>query len=155
MAPARTPLPRKSVDTAAEASGRAPVTVLAVGSERDLLSLRHIFRHCRWTLVEATTLAEAAAHLREHSALVVISEAVLPDGTWAELLDHAQRRACPAPLIVTSWEPNGDLWSQVLERGGYNILGKPFCDQEVFEMVSVAWRHGTPAGAPAALRAAG
>jgi len=125
---------------AAEATG-AQVTVLAVAPEADRVALRRIFEHSRWTLLEAGTVAEAAAALRQGLSLVLICEAVLPDGTWMELLDHARDLPAPPPVIVTARCADDDLWLNVLDRGGYNLLGKPFSEKEVFEMVSVAWRH--------------
>jgi len=117
------------------------VTVLAVAAESDRAALRRILEHSRWTLVEASTVAEAAETLRERLSVVLVCVAELPDGTWMELLNHAQNLASPPPVIVTSRQADDDLWVQVLNRGGYNVLGKPFSEREVFEMVSVAWRH--------------
>lgn len=125
----------------AEESSGAQVTVLAVAPEPDRLALRRIFEHSRWTLLEAATVAEAADTLRRSLAMVLICEASLPDGTWVELLNHASALPSPPPVIVTARCADDDLWSNVLNRGGYNVLGKPFSEKEVFEMVSVAWRH--------------
>ena len=64
------------------------VTVLVVAPESDRATLRRMFEHSRWTLVEAETVAEAADTLRQRLSLVLICEANLPDGTWVELLNH-------------------------------------------------------------------
>lgn len=122
-------------------SGGTPVTVLAVAPEPDRAVLRRMLEHSRWALVEASTIAEALATLRERLPVVLICEAELPDGTWAELLQHAQNLPVPPPVIVTARQADDDFWMQVLNLGGYNVLGKPFSEREVFEMVSVAWRH--------------
>lgn len=123
-----------------EASG-TQVTVLAVAPASDRAALRRMFEHSRWTLVEAETVAEAAATLRECFSVVLLCEAVLPDGTWAELLDLTRDLPLPPPVIVTARQADDDFWMKVLNRGGYNVLGKPFSEKELFEMVSVAWRH--------------
>jgi len=136
------PIPlKKPVMQSDEPVGGTQVTVLAVAPESDRAALRRILEHSRWTLVEASTVAEAVATLRERVSVVLICDTVLPDGTWVELLKHAQNLAAPPPVIVTSRQADDDLWMQVLNRGGYNVLGKPFAEREVFEMVSVAWRH--------------
>jgi len=124
-----------------EPVGAAQVTVLAVAPEADRAALRRILEHSRWTLVEASTIAEALATLQERVSVVLICEAELPDGTWAELLKHSQDLPAPPPVIVTARQADDDFWMQVLNHGGYNVLGKPFSEREVFEMVSVAWRH--------------
>lgn len=122
-------------------AGGTQVTVLAVAPELERAALRRMLEHSRWTLVEASTIAEALATLRERLSVVLICEAELPDGTWAELLQHAQNLPTPPPVIVTARQADNDFWMQVLNLGGYNVLGKPFSEREVFEMVSVAWRH--------------
>ena len=124
-----------------EPLGGTQVTVLAVAAEPERAALRRMLEHSRWTLVEASTIAEAIATLRERLSVVLICEAELPDGTWAEMLQHAQKLSAPPPVIVTARQADDDFWMQVLNRGGYNVLGKPFSEREVFEMVSVAWRH--------------
>lgn len=134
-------LPLKKPVMASDESSGAQVTVLAVAPESDRAALRRIFEHSRWTLVEAETVAEAVATLRQGRSVVLICDAVLPDGTWVELLNHAKNLPLPPPVIVTARQADDDLWMNVLNRGGYNVLGKPFSEKEVFEMVSVAWRH--------------
>ena len=124
-----------------EPMGGTQVTVLAVAPDVERAALRRMLEHSRWTLLEASTVAEAAGLLRQRPAMVLICEAVLPDGTWLELLKHTQSLSSPPPVIVTARQADNDLWMQVLNCGGYNVLGKPFSEKEVFEMVSVAWRH--------------
>ena len=131
---------KKPVMSAVETSG-TQVTVMVVAPEPDRAALRRIFERSRWALIEVATVKEAAAALQQHAAGVLICEAVLPDGTWAEVLDQARAMAFPPPVIVTARQADDDFWSDVLNRGGYNLLGKPFSEKEVFEMVSVAWRH--------------
>lgn len=132
---------KKSVMQSDEPLGGSQVTVLAVAPESERATLRRMLEHSRWTLLEASTVEEAAATLRQSFSVVLICEAELPDGSWVELLDHARRLEPPPPVIVTSRQADDDFWMQVLNRGGYNVLGKPFSEREVFEMVSVAWRH--------------
>jgi len=132
---------KKPVGVSNQPAGGNQVIILAVAPEPDRAALRHMLEHSRWTLLEASTVAEAAATLRECLPVVLICEAELPDGTWAELLDQAQNLPAPPPVIVTAHSADDDFWMQVLNRGGYNVLGKPFSEREVFEMVSVAWRH--------------
>ncbi len=136
------PIPlKKPVMRSDDPAGGTQVTVLAVAPESDRTALRRILEHSRWTLVEASTVAEAAATLRERFSVVLICDSILPDGTWKELLQHTQDLPAPPPVIVTSRQADDDLWMQVLNHGGYNVLGKPFSEREVFEMVSVAWRN--------------
>lgn len=141
MSPSKLSLPIRKPALESEVSTGAQVTVLAVAPEPDRATLRRMFEHSRWTLLEAETLAEATATLGQSFSLVLLCEPVLPDGTWAELLDLTRGLPLPPPVIVTARQADDDFWMQVLNRGGYNVLGKPFSEKELFEMVSVAWRH--------------
>ena len=124
-----------------EPIGGTQVTVLAVAPEPERAELRRMLEHTRWTLLEASTVEEAAATLRDRFSVVLLCESVLPDGTWIELLRLVQALSSPPPVIVTARHADNDLWMQVLNLGGYNVLGRPFAPKDVFEMVSVAWRH--------------
>ncbi len=123
------------------ANGGAPVTVLAVAPDEDLAHLGRILGHSRWTLLGAATLAEARALLGGLRSVVLICEPVLPDGTWQELLQYTLRLPLPPPVIVTADQSDDYLWTEVLNHGGYNVLGKPFAEREVFRLVSMAWLH--------------
>jgi len=119
-----------------------PVTVLAVSSsliDRD--SLRAIFAHSHWHLVEAGSCAEALSLLRGQAIPVVIGEAILPDGTWRDLLMHGSALADPPRLIVTSDLADDRLWAEALNLGAYDVLAKPFRAAEVFRTISLAWRQ--------------
>lgn len=88
-------------------------------------------------------------HLLENDPFcVVIAEAELGRGTWRELLDRLQGRTAPR-LIVASRFADECLWSEVLNRGGYDVLAKPFDPKEVSWVVRNAWRdwaaHKDPA----------
>ena len=135
-----------------EASG-AQVTVLVVAPASDRAALRRMFEHSRWTLMEAETIGEAATILDRGLAAVLICDDTLPDGTWVELLGLTGGLPLPPPVIVAARQADDAFWMQVLNHGGYNVLGKPFSQTEVFEMVSVAWRHRKDRGS--GLRAAG
>ncbi len=44
-------------------------------------------------------------------------------------------------MIVSALHADNSLWMDVLNSGGYNVIGQPFEEQEVFRMVSMAWLH--------------
>jgi FixJ family two-component response regulator len=122
-------------------SASSPVTVLAVASPLGLADLRRIFGHSRWTLLESDTLAAAMCQLRVLQSVVLVCEATLPDGSWKALVDHCRQLPVSPPVIVAADHADDFLWMEVLNRGAYNLLGKPFVEQEVFRVVSAAWLH--------------
>ena len=47
----------------------------------------------------------------------------------------------PPNLIVTARLANDELWAEVLNLGGYNVLAQPFDQQEVYHVVFQAWHE--------------
>lgn len=118
------------------------VNVLAITPKIiDQRTLTRIFAHSDWKLFGAGTLREAKDLLREEPISVVICEQELPDGTWKDLLEELSHAERPPHLVVTSRMADDQLWAEVLNRGGYDVLAQPFDPTEVFRVVSLAWRH--------------
>lgn len=132
---------KRDAETAYSLSSGQPVTVLAVACPADT-ELRRIVGHSRWTLLETSSIKEAAVRLEECPAAVIICQPELPDGTWKDLLDHTLCFRLPALLLVASIHADDGLWMEVLNRGGYNVISKPFDEHELVRLVSVAWLHG-------------
>lgn len=89
-------------------------------------------------------LAGALPVLDQDLHTVVICERRLVDGTWQDLLQHLDRQFCPPVVIVTSRTADDELWAEVLNRGGYDVLMKPFDRNEVSRVVTLAsacWRE--------------
>jgi DNA-binding response OmpR family regulator len=83
-------------------------------------------------------LADALPVLDRDPHTVVICERRLVDGTWEDLLQHLDRQFCPPVVIVTSRTADDELWAEVLNRGGYDVLMKPFDRDEVTRVVTLA-----------------
>ncbi len=116
------------------------VTVLEVSSdESDHSALAEIFSHSNWKLHVSRSCAEAVSFLAKKPIPVVVCERELPDGTWKDIQDRLGRAANPPALIVSCRLADDRLWAEVLERGGFNVLSKPFRKSEVFRDVSLAW----------------
>ncbi len=105
------------------------------------MSLATIFSHSTWQLHHVATCREAVKFARAHETPVVISERRLPDGDWKSLLNELEKlRSCPR-LIVTSRFADDELWAEVLNLGGYDVLAQPFDREEVHRVVHLAWHH--------------
>jgi len=133
-----------------EANQAAAVTVLSVSPTRDdHTCLRSIFSKSewslytvsRWNLTTCRTLESAVSTLQRASIPIVLCEADLLRGTWREMLDHTRNLASAPLLIVTSRLADERLWAEVLNLGAYDVLAKPFDENEVVRIVSLAWLH--------------
>ncbi|HWR52368.1 MAG TPA: response regulator [Bryobacteraceae bacterium] len=116
------------------------VTVLAVGEhEDDHAALRNIVSHSNWRLRSARTWSEARASLIENPASVIVCDHRLPDATWRDVLNYVADLPEKPVLIVSSRTADDQLWGEVLNLGAYDLLLKPFDQQEVVRVVSLAW----------------
>jgi DNA-binding NtrC family response regulator len=130
--------PKKEPASATSLRSGDPVTVLAVADPADA-ELRHVLSHSRWMLLEVPNIAEAVSRLEKSAEVVIICQPVLSDGTWKQLLDCTSYFLPPPPLLVASLHADDDLWMEVLNSGGYNVISKPFDLHELVRLVSLAW----------------
>jgi DNA-binding response OmpR family regulator len=119
-----------------------PVSVLGVSPiEDDRVLLEHVFSHSNWRFDHVHSCAEAVAFARRGGVSVIITAAELPDGSWRDLFNALKEQPAPPRIIVASHLADDKLWAEVLDTGGYDVLGKPFDQQEVIRVVSLAWRQ--------------
>ena len=111
-------------------------------SHEDRLRLSEIFRHSRWHLDLSECLNDARVLFNKAHIDVVLTDCLLPDGEWKDVLHELGRRHTTAPpVIVVSRLADERLWSEVLNLCGYDVLATPFHADEVFRSISSAWRH--------------
>lgn len=113
------------------------VTPSAIARNR----LGQIFGHTNWKLETADSCYEALRRLRELRTAVVVCEHKLPDGGWQDLVDGASALSSPPNIIVTAPDADDVLWADVLNRGGYDVLARPFDPPEVVRIISLAWMN--------------
>ncbi len=76
-------------------------------------------------------LAAARACLGDHEYGVILTEAELPDGNWADALDLAYHAVSYPSVVVTHRLADDRFWAEVLNRGAYDLLAQPFDGGEV------------------------
>jgi DNA-binding NtrC family response regulator len=109
--------------------------------EDDHLSLESIISHSTWMLLKANRLPAALALFQKHDISVVLCERDLRPGSWIDLLEGIRDLPHPPSLIVTSGMADERLWAEVLNRGAWDVLAKPFDHMEVVRSVKSAWQH--------------
>lgn len=118
------------------------VSVLSVSpSEDDRVLLAHVFSHSNWKLDHVGSCADAIAFAKRGGVGVIISATELPDGSWQDIFNAFKDQPAPPRVIVASHLADDKLWADVLDMGGYDVLGKPFEQSEVIRVVSLAWRQ--------------
>jgi DNA-binding NtrC family response regulator len=69
---------------------------------------------------------------------VVVTDAVLHDGNWQQVLEIVTRGRRKIEVVVCSRLGDPKLWLDVLEEGGYDVLVEPFEYEEVRRIVEAA-----------------
>ena len=124
------------------------VSVLLISAlPEDHDSLQEIFYRSNWILRRVSTCREALLDAWEYDTPVVICERDLPDGDWKLVLSKFDRLPLRPNLIVTSRLADDNLWAEVFNLGGYDVLAQPFGSDEVFRVVFLAWEQNRRAQA--------
>jgi DNA-binding response OmpR family regulator len=117
---------------------RSALLVSAVDEEHEILD--RIFFQQGWILFKARTIESALVLLNQNPVPVVITERDLPAGSWKDLLAAIQSLPDAPLLIVTDRQADEYLWAEVLNLGGYDVLGQPIQVTELLWVLGTAWR---------------
>ncbi len=89
-------------------------------------------------LEHVSDLQHASATIQAEPYQVILTEAILPDGTWRDIVDIS-RRVTPAPaVIVTDASADARFWAEALNLGAYDLIAQPFAAAEVRRILSYA-----------------
>jgi DNA-binding NtrC family response regulator len=137
--PQPTPQPRKNAKPATEPK---PTRILSVSTQtEDHTALERILDGLPVQISAVSSCREALEYLRNQPASVVFCDHRMKDGTWRDILNQVLGAAEPAPVVVTSRLADEYLWAEVLNLGGWDVLAKPFHEQEVLHVLDSAWLH--------------
>lgn len=118
------------------------VCAVLVGEHEEGRQLLHdVFRDAGWLLLEARDRRTALECLARHPVQVVIASCEQGEFSWKKVLDNLRHRQPPPQLIVTCRTADEQLWSEVLNCGGYDVLPQPFQRDEIERVVASARRH--------------
>jgi len=121
---------------------RENITLLVASPDgSDFEQLRQIFRHEDWNIERAYTCQDAIRFMEQSKPSVVLCSSDFGDAAWKRLLQHSLNSEVAPMVVVVSSEPDNNLWAEVLNLGGYDVLLKPFEKTEVIRVVGMAWRH--------------
>lgn len=103
--------------------------------------LERFFGRTNWDLYLSRSCQDAFRQLREHQIGVIVTEKELPDGDWKCLLAVAAACSVCVPVIVTHRFSEIDCLTEILDAGAYDVLAKPFDENEVRQVLSFAWQQ--------------
>jgi DNA-binding NtrC family response regulator len=117
------------------------ISVVGVVLPEQRRELEGILSHTRWEHHFSHSITDAMEALRAHPLSVVLCEEKLTDGTWMDLLEATESLSPRPQIIVLSTNAGLELWGQVLNYGGYDLLARPLRPEEVYAVVPGAWRQ--------------
>jgi DNA-binding response OmpR family regulator len=117
-----------------------PASILSVSQwQTDHEALLDIVDNALWQVNTAEGYQEATLQLRNARIALVFCECSLLDGTWKDVLGAISQLDEPPLLVVTAKLADDFLWSEVLNLGGYDVIAKPFIEEEVRHVLAAAW----------------
>jgi DNA-binding NtrC family response regulator len=126
-------MPREKPD------GKHRIILSVSPDQEDHATLRHRLMQPIWSLYVADSVSSARKVLEAHNVAVVLCERDLIPGNWTEMLDVLMEIQNSPPLIVTSRLADDKLWSEALTRGAYDVLAKPFYQEDLLRSLHLAW----------------
>lgn len=103
---------------------------------RQMLKTKPISKISRCTRVE-----DVLQQIHAVSPTVVVCERDLPDGNWKAVLGACEALPKAPLMVVVSKHADENLWAEVLNLGGYDVLLKPFDATEVTRVVASCYRQ--------------
>lgn len=133
-------MPRITKPPASESRQSNILLVTVSPNQEDRRYLASILDAPGWTIRGAASLAEALRLLKQKPRLIVC-ERELPDGNWRDLLRQASQMDDPPAVIVSTPSADRRFWAEVINLGAFDVLMKPFENNEVRQVLGMATRH--------------
>ena len=141
--PADRKLPEASSKDREAASPLAkPVQVLLVSpDDADREALSQALEGTRWQVHHAHSCVEAIPMMESNRFPVIIRDHDCCDLGCVHAIRCRQVGSYPAPVIVAARASDFRLWEDVIDRGGLEILPKPFEPASVRKILEFAYKH--------------
>lgn len=120
-----------------------PGVLFVSPSREDARVLMRMLGSLPMALQHVTDIEHARTAILTDPYQVILTEALLPDGTWLDVLNLAQ--AAPgSEVIVTDRQADARFWAEALNLGAYDLIAQPFAPAEVRRILSNACSRSTP-----------
>jgi CheY-like chemotaxis protein len=120
-----------------EASFMAVVLVVE-DEERVRLMLADILRSINHEVRLACTAADGISIFQGEDLDLVLLDILLPDSSGTGTLDQMRELRSKVPVIVMSGHADDEVTQQMLRRGAFNCIAKPFKVEQLLRVVHAA-----------------
>jgi hypothetical protein len=112
----------------------APIPVLFVSAQAAEPSPACVFDN-------AFTCAGAIAMLGQYSYPVVVTDQILPDGTWQDIQHASDTQFNPPQVIVLGAAGDHGFWADALLGGALDVLCRPLTEKALAADVAAGYRR--------------
>jgi DNA-binding NtrC family response regulator len=108
--------------------------------------MMEIAQHSDWDLALADSREHAAELIGRHRFTIIVCDRDLPGLDWRDSMQALVTAAPGSCILLASSVSDDYLWQEVIQRGGYDVLTKPFKDDTVAHSINqAAWYRATRA----------
>lgn len=101
-------------------------------------TLKPVLRRLGVDTFSVSSCAEAARLLEQTEPHLLLTDTMLPDGTWIDVLNLAEDAAAPICTILVGTSQDPELLQAALNYGAFDCLSPPFDAEAVSELLQRA-----------------
>jgi DNA-binding response OmpR family regulator len=102
-------------------------------------ALNQIFQKNGWELITTENLGEALEAIRSTPTPIVILDRDLVGPDWRPTVRLLASEPTAPCIILASHVVDDYLLEEIIQQGGYDVIAKPFREQEVTRAIEFAW----------------
>lgn len=114
------------------------LAIMSAGSDRE--ALLRIAGRQHWQVDLAPNTDYALDLLGAHRFAVIVYDCDTAGPNWRAVLDQLVKHSAGASVILASPTKDDHLWQEVTQRGGYDVVLKPFREDLVTRSIRFAGR---------------
>jgi DNA-binding NtrC family response regulator len=119
-------------------------SILVVDDEHSITdAMRGILDEQGYSVSVAATLGTSADLICEHSFDLIFTDFILPDGSGVSLIERIRSDAPETEIILMTAHGSIDLAIDVIKRGAYYYMEKPFVPEQVIALTRRALERAT------------
>ena len=99
--------------------------------EDDGRRLAQTLHTLRLVVDHVSTLRQAGPQLQREEYDVVLTEAVVQDGNWLDVLHLARKSSRELRVVISDSHADARFRARALDMGAYDLLTQPSCEPEV------------------------
>ena len=112
--------------------------VLLTPHPADVEVMTSAFSRTQVRLHHASTVPQALGLLETTQSLVLVVEDEFSDGDWVQMLDLLAVRHPLVAMVVCSQRADERLWAEVINRGAFDLVNRPFYGPELIRILETA-----------------